>query len=143
MPKVTSFNVLNQFQLDYENNQLIQFQFTIQKGTFDLDKVDTQIKLTDGSGNVRSGPYYSFDSNEASQNSITVTATANINSTGGFALNPGQWSMHEIRVMDKNVNYLLYRMWSGSPSVYSTFSNEFCDSHSFFNSSAIFEIINN
>ena len=44
---------------------------------------------------------------------------------------------------DKNVNYLLYRMWSGSPSVYSTFSNEFCDSHSFFNSSAIFEIINN
>ena len=93
--------MLNQFQLDYENNQLIQFQFTIQKVLLIFDKVDTQIKLTDGSGNSSIRPYYSFDSNEASQNSITVTATANINSTGGFALNPGQWSMHEIRVMDK------------------------------------------
>ena len=118
------------------------FQISIEKGTFDLKSVGTQLEPTganNGGANIRSGPYYSFDSSEANQGSITITATANINSTGGFALNPGQWSLWDIRLMDKNANYLIYK-WNG---VYSTFSATFCDTHSFFDSSAIFEIVNN
>ena len=51
--------------------------------------------------------------------------------------------MYDIRIMDNNTNYLRYMKWSGSFKVLSTFSNEFCDDHTFFNDSPIFEIVDN
>ena len=142
MPRITSFSILNSSQLN--SSDQIQFQITVQKGTFNLKSIGTQIYVTDnwnGGSNVISGPYYSFDSSEATQDNLTVTLTSGVSN-----INPGFWSLWEIRIMDVNTNYLMYRDrqgWGqGIYEVYSTFGGAWCDTHTLFNSSPIFERLN-